>query len=215
MHSSYIQAMPVDESQQVQSLLKAITQRLALCQAEGVGETLGRYGQHRFAAQDFHQPEPQTQAVVRYLPEALVGVARFDPEIASGIAAVAPHLRWVQTAAYTDALLGAGFSENYAWCDLIGPQGFFPGDDFIMGLLMLGPHQHYKDHFHPAPELYWPLTLPSLWRKADSAFVPRQQGEIIWHPANVVHATKTLEKPLLAFWVWTRDTATSARLAGS
>ena len=199
-------------SMEIHTLLVALTRRLSQCVGEGVAETLARYHQHSLADENFRAPVPQAQAVVRFLPDALADAGIFDPAIASAIATIAPRLRWVQTAAYTDALLGEGFTQNYAWCDLIGPQGFFPGNDFILGLLMLGRQQHYKDHFHPAPELYWPLTAPSLWRKGDSAFVPRQQGEVIWHPASVVHATKTVDKPLLALWAWTHDTATPARL---
>ena len=200
------------QAKEIHALLSALTLRLSQCAGQGVAETLARYNQHSLADESFRAPAPQAQAVVRFLPDALADARIFNPAIASAIATIAPHLRWVQTAAYTDALLGEGFTQNYAWCDLIGPQGFFPGNDFILGLLMLGPQQHYKDHFHPAPELYWPLTAPSLWRKGDSAFVPRQQGEVIWHPASVVHATKTVDKPLLALWAWTHDTATPARL---
>ncbi len=84
-----------------------------------------------------------------------------------------------------------GFGENYGWCEIIGPQGFFKGDDFILGLLMLGPQRHYKDHYHPAPELYWPLTGPTEWKQGGGGFETKQAGAVIYHAPNVHHATKT------------------------
>ena len=101
------------------------------------------------------------------------------------------------------------------WCELIGSEGFFPGDDFRLGFLMLGPHRHYSDHYHPAPELYWPLTGPSDWKKGAGGFETRQAGEVIWHPPLRVHATKTGNTPLLAVWSWTREAGTPARLVTS
>jgi hypothetical protein len=102
--------------------------------------------------------------------------------------------------------------DEYGWCEMIGSRGFFPGDDFRLGLLMLGPNRHYKDHYHPAPELYRPLTGPSDWKQGSGTFAPKQAGEVIWHPANAVHATRTQDIPLLAVWCWTRDVDTPAKL---
>jgi hypothetical protein len=129
---------------------------------------------------------------------------------------LAPALHWEQSESYTDDILGAGFSDNYAWAELIGPKGFFAGNDYLIGVLLLGPHRHYLDHYHPAPELYWPLTEPSDWRKGDGQpFVTRKQGEVIWHPSLVTHATITHEKPLLAVYVWTRNVSVGARLCAA
>ena len=121
-------------------------------------------------------------------------------------------LQWRQSPAYTDDILGAGFGANYGWAEIIGPHGFFPGSDFLLGMLMLGPNRHYPDHYHPAPELYWPLTSDSRWSADGQPFDVKPQGAIIWHPAMILHATITRDSPLLALWCWTSDTATPARL---
>ncbi len=105
-----------------------------------------------------------------------------------------------------------GFSQNYAWCEVIGAEGFFRGDDFNLGFLLLGPNRHYLDHYHPAPELYWPLTGASKWKKGDGAFEIKEAGSIIWHPSMTVHATITEDKPLLAAFIWTRHATIGARL---
>ena len=83
----------------------------------------------------------------------------------------------------------------------------------VLGLLLLGPHRHYRDHYHPASELYWPLTGSTEWRKGDGTFAVKEAGTAIWHPSMILHAMITHEAPLLTVWSWTRDTATSARLA--
>ena len=93
-----------------------------------------------------------------YLPQCIGETLLLDPDLAAAIASVEDSLRWLQSSAYTDAVLGEGFTANYGWAEIIGPDGFFPGADFRLGVLMLGPHRHYRDHYHPAPELYWPLT---------------------------------------------------------
>jgi hypothetical protein len=84
-----------------------------------------------------------------------------------------------------------------------------------MGLLLLGPGRLYRDHLHPAPELYWTLTGPSLWLQGAGEFESRPAGSVIWHAPNVVHATRTGSDPLLALWIWTEDTNYPARLVTS
>ena len=81
------------------------------------------------------------------------------------LAEVAPHLHWKQNANYSDELLGAGYMDGYAYCEFIGPHGFFRGDDFLMGLAAARSRTLLQGSCSPAPELYWTLTGPSLWRR--------------------------------------------------
>ncbi len=193
-------------------LIEQVRSRLAPSSEMGVAEVLVRLGEQDLGPRVFQRPEPNLLPVVDYLDECLAEVAVFDPIIARAVGELRPDLRWLQSKAYNDALLGTGFIQNYGWCEIIGPNGFFPGNDFLMGLLMLGPNQHYPDHLHPAPELYWPLTSHTEWRKGDEPLTPKAAGTVIWHPPHIVHATRTGLTPLLAFWSWTRATATPARL---
>lgn len=193
-------------------LIGAIARGLARTGGEGVADVLERMAGQALGEAQFRPPEPARLPVLGHLPQALGEAMLFDGEIAAAIAATEEHLQWRQSAAYTDALLGEGFTANYGWAEIIGPHGFFAGDDFLLGLLILGPHRHYTDHYHPAPELYWPLTGGTEWRKGDSELTPQPAGTAIWHPPMVVHATRTREAPLLTVWSWTRDTGTPARL---
>jgi hypothetical protein len=177
-----------------------------------VDVVLQRLAAQDLAREDFVEPRPQTLPVTRYFADTIAETMMIESELAAAIASLDGHLKWLQSKSYTDEILGAGFSENYGWCEIIGPHGFFKGDDFILGLLMLGPQRHYKDHYHPAPELYWPLTGPTEWKQGAGVFEVKQAGAVIYHAPNVHHATKTEGQPMLAVWCWTKDTHTPARL---
>lgn len=197
----------------VRQLVATVAAGLAARQGQGLVEVRERLAQQHIGRDAFRQPEPRGLPVLRYLPQCVGEAMVLDPALAAAIAAVEDALQWQQSASYTDDLLGSGFGDNYGWAEIIGPRGFFPGDDFLLGLLMLGPDRHYRDHYHPAPELYWPLTAASLWSLDGSPFAEKPQGAVIWHPPMALHATITHATPLLAVWCWTRDTATPAQLA--
>jgi hypothetical protein len=195
---------------QARDIITGLTTYVQVTGGEGTPEVLAR-----LATQDLRASQHVTaraQAVVRYLPDMLRNARVMFPSITAALGSIAGALHWSQSASYTDEILGDGFCENYAWAELIGPAGVFPGQDFLLGFLLLGPGRHYIDHYHPAPELYLPLTAGSFWKKGESSFAERRQGEVIWHPPMVIHATRTMATPLLAAYVWTRDTRTPAQL---
>jgi Dimethlysulfonioproprionate lyase len=154
------------------------------------------------------------QAALKHLFTAINSTDETFTPLVSALHSLHPFLRWSQNPKYTDAIMGEGFLQNYAYAELIGENGLLSGSDFTLGFLLLGPGQHYIDHWHKAPELYMPLIAGSLWCKAEEDFVERKAGEIIWHPPMVKHAMKTGEKPLLAVYVWTRDTDCEIHLPG-
>lgn len=184
-------------------------------EAEAVAEVVDRLAGQALSRQAFRTPEPRRLPACRHLPEAVAGAVAVDSGVAAAIAAVEDRLDWRQNASYSDAAMGQpGYMASYAYAELVGPTGFWPGDDFLLGLLLLGPGLHYPDHCHPAPELYWLLTGPSDWKRGAGGFITRPAGEVIWHRPFVVHATRTGAEPLLAVWAWTRDVAEPARLVG-
>ena len=195
-------------------LIGTISEGLISRHCEGVAEVLQRLAEQQLNEAHFREPEPRRLPVLRYFAECAAEVMLSDARLSAALASIGEHLQWRQSSAYSDAVLGAGFMDNYGWCQLVGRHGFFPGDDFFLGLLLLGPHQHYRDHYHPAPELYWPLTGRSDWKKGAGGFETKAAGSVIWHPPLRMHAMKTGAAPLLAVWCWTRDTDTPARLAG-
>jgi hypothetical protein len=195
-------------------LIGAITSGLAGHRhAEGVGETLDRLAEHDRAGS--RAIMSRQLPACRLLPAILREVRAIDAGLAAATAGVADDLHWRQNPNYSDKAMGQpGYMERYAYAELIGSSGPIEGNDFLLGLMILGPHIHYLDHYHPAPELYWLLTGPSDWKSGAGGFVPRMAGETVWHPPFRVHATRTADAPLLAVWAWTRDVSESARLVG-
>ncbi len=194
-------------------LIGAIARGLNARRGEGVALVLERMAAQDLSEGGFREPAASSLPVLKHLPQCIGEALLIEPDLAAAIAAIDDDLQWRQSSGYSDALLGEGFVANYGWTEIIGPRGFFPGDDFLLGLLMLGPDRHYRDHYHPAPELYWPLTSGSHWSIGRQPFVEKLQGITIWHPPMIMHATKTRETPLLAVWSWTSDTMTPAKLA--
>lgn len=207
--------MNEDTFENARWLIGAIARGLHARIGEGVTEVLNRMAEQSFAATAFVAAEPCPLPVVRHLPACVGEAMLLDADVAAALAAIADDLQWRHSEGYSDAVLGEGFMESHGWCQIVGPHGFFPGDDFLLGLLLLGPDLHYKDHYHPAPELYWPLTGASEWKQGAGAYETRQAGDIIWHVPWKMHATATTDKPLLAVWSWTRDTAISTKIAGT
>lgn len=195
-------------------LTAALTSHLAPRRAaEGVGLALRRLAQQGIEAVAPRVPEARRLPACRHLPEAVAAALTLDSSLAALIAEIEDQLAWQQNANYSDAAMNHdGYMDNYAYAELVGPGGLWPGDDFRMGLLVLGPHLHYRDHSHAAPELYWLLTGPSEWKSGAGDFAPHGPGATIWHPPHMVHATKTGTDPLLALYVWTSDVAAPARL---
>ena len=183
---------------------------------EGVGDVLERIAEQDMSPQSCRSPAPRRLPACRHLPTVLGDLAMAESSLAAAIAAAEDTLAWCQNPNYSDKAMGqAGYMDNYAYAEIIGPSGVFAGHDFLLGLMILGPRLHYRDHLHSAPELYWMLTGPSEWRSGIGDFARRAAGETIWHAPLVPHATRTGDSPLLAMWAWTRDVGEPARLVAA
>lgn len=179
---------------------------------EGAAEVKARLAVQDLSPAAAVDPQSRRLPATRYFAECVAGSMFLAPDVAAALAGIEEFLHWKQNPNYSDEMMGEGYMDAYAYAEIIGPDGFFPGDDFLLGLLLLGPHRLYRDHRHPAPELYWLLTGPSDWRQDGGGFVGRAAGQTIWHPPHMSHATRTGGSPLLAVWAWTRDVGTPARL---
>ena len=177
--------------------------------APGVGEVLARLAEQDVSAGALIEPEPRRLPACCHLPELTANAMMIADEVAAALAANEEALHWRQNPNYA----GDSAMADYAYCELIGPSGFFAGNDFLLGLMIVGPERIYRDHLHKAPELYWLLTGPTDWSHAHGPYQAHEAGDTLWHPSNLVHATRTLHRPLLAAWAWTHDVAEPARYA--
>ena len=107
---------------------------------------------------------------------------------------------------YRDADVGDAYKNGNVHALLIGPENsVVQADDVLLGFFLLSPHTLYRDHRHVAPELYIPLTGPSGWRFDFGPWQDHQAGDVIYNPANKIHATRVDDIPFLSVFVWTND----------
>ncbi|HVJ41355.1 MAG TPA: dimethylsulfonioproprionate lyase family protein [Dongiaceae bacterium] len=128
---------------------------------------------------------------------------------------LSPAFRWRQNPNYRQSPPDPAFLDNYGYAEICGEYGLIEAE-IRCGILILGPATCYPPHRHPAEEIYIPLTL-GAWQRGE-AEVDRQQwierlpGSVIHHPPEVPHATRALDRPLAALYLWRGDLKTEARL---
>lgn len=157
---------------------------------------------------------PAANAVVEeHLPPALATLSPTHPALAAAIRAAAPHLAWVTYDLYPPEEIGLAFRRGHAFASLIGEGAAIPAEDFDLGLFLIAPHVLYRDHAHPAPELYAPLTGPHGWRFGPGApLIVKGPHEPVWNLPDAPHLTKVGSTPFLCVFGWTRDTKRPARV---
>ncbi len=127
------------------------------------------------------------------------------PELAAVIGELKDGLSWHANAAYPEDKFPPGYFDDWAFTQMIGPDGLFTGDDLMLGMFAMGPNLFYPRHNHAAPELYYQLTGDHKWQVGDGPWTKQGSPVMIWHEAYQVHATETLDEPFLAVWMWTQD----------
>jgi Dimethlysulfonioproprionate lyase len=143
--------------------------------------------------------------VDRWLGPALSALAGTHPGLAAAIDAARDHLEWVTYDAYPIDLIGEGFARGHAFASLIGTDSPFAAADFDSGLFLIAPGTLYRDHRHPAPELYAPLTGPHSWRFGpDRPLHVKPAHDPVWNPPNLPHLIKVGPVPFLSFYAWTK-----------
>ena len=172
----------------------------------GVRSVLSRIAEQDLSTESFAPMQPARLPACRHLPEAVAAGLLVSSDLCSAIANIEDQLHWTQAENYSDDYMGQpGFMANTAYAEVIGSKGFFRGDDFRLGLMLIGPKLHYRDHRHAASELYWLLTGPIEYSRDGEDFKSVGTAETIWHEPRVVHAMKTGDRPLLAVWAWTSN----------
>ena len=152
-------------------------------------------------------PAPRAIDACRHLDSALANMrgAGFG-NLAAAVERARPYLHWITYDAYPADDIGPRFAGGHAFAGIVGPGAAIAAADYDLGLFLIAPHVLYRDHHHPAPELYLPLTGPTRWRfGAGASWEVRAAGEPVWNPANRVHATIVDAVPFLCLFAWTRD----------
>ena len=137
---------------------------------------------------------------------ALRALATSHPRLAKAISAASAYLNWITYDGYNADEIGATFAKGHAYVSVIGEDAVIPARDFDFGLFLIAPHVLYRDHNHPAPELYAPLTGPHGWRFGPDAplqILPAHKP--VWNDPYQPHLTKVGPLPFLSLFGWTHD----------
>jgi quercetin dioxygenase-like cupin family protein len=142
-----------------------------------------------------------------------------SPDLRPAVATLAPALRWARNPNYRRRP-HTRFVARYGYAVLVGPpdrqaRPLVPESRLAMGLLMLGPDTVYPRHFHPAEEIYLPLSGAAWWQRGEEPWRRVVPGTPIYHPGGLPHATRTDGAPLLALYIWCGDIGVHARLGGA
>lgn len=193
-------------------LLAEISRYLARLSGPGLTEVTQGYAQV-VSAKITPQATRPNPVVGQYLSAALVAAVNDEPALVGAIRSCAAYLQWATYDGYDPGEIGADFMQGHAYTSIIGQDAPIAAPDFDLGLFLIAPHVLYRDHCHPAPELYAPLTGPHGWRFGPNApLILKPAHDPIWNEPYAPHLTKVGAVPFLCIFAWTRDTASVARV---
>ena len=134
-------------------------------------------------------------------------------QFASSIRDASPFLPWITYDLYPRDEIGDAFAQNHAFVSLVGEGSMIPAEDYDLGLFLIAPHIFYRDHQHPAAELYAPMTGPHGWRFGSGEKLEwRDAHHPVWNEPMQHHATKVGHLPFLAIYGWTKNVRFPARV---
>ncbi|MFM7275408.1 MAG: dimethylsulfonioproprionate lyase family protein [Gammaproteobacteria bacterium] len=181
----------------IAALVVAADAYLARCPGEGVSAVRAGIAAAHGPVAPCVAPNAVCDA---HLAAALDALRPQEPALALAIANAAACLPWITYDLYDPAKIGESFRTGHAFAQLLH------AEDFDLGLFLIAPNVLYRDHAHPAPELYAPLTGPHGWRFGPGGPLEiRPAHQPVWNPPHHPHLTKVGPLPFLAFYGWTRD----------
>lgn len=135
--------------------------------------------------------------------------------VARTLRVLEPHCRWLQNPNYNARNQGPGFMAGQCYVLPVGPaanRGLVPSDELLVSVMLMAPGVYYREHAHPAPELYVILTGESFWRRGGEPWRRHGTGALIHHAPHQIHATQADTGPLLCLAIWYNDIAAHARV---
>ncbi|MEM7425568.1 MAG: dimethylsulfonioproprionate lyase family protein [Pseudomonadota bacterium] len=116
--------------------------------------------------------------------------------------AASPYLEWTQNKHYVEEDPDHPFLSGYAFAMISGPDAPLEMRKPLCGYILIGPGVHYPAHHHAPREIYLVLGPDVRWQLDHGEWFATEPGDLIFHDAWQVHATKTGDAPMLAFVAW-------------
>ena len=196
-------AVPADRA--IARLIEEIDRYLSGFSGVGVAEVRGRIA--RWSGGGVRpKPGKGNPVVDANLGPALSALEQTHPALADAISVASPHLSWITYGEYPPDEIGAAFLSGHAFASLIGGGAPIHAAEFDLGLFIIAPDVLSRDHAHPAPELYAPLTGPHGWRFGpETPLVIKPAHVPVWNRPHAPHMTKVGPVPFLCIFGWTQD----------
>lgn len=87
---------------------------------------------------------------------------------------------------------------------IIGPGGIEVRSDVWLGVTLMAPGVRYPDHHHGPEETYL-VASAGEFKQGDTDWFSPGVGGTFFNPADIKHAMRSLDTPLLAFWALRPD----------
>ena len=197
--------MPTNRSPELQHFIDCVEN--AILASEGLPDEARTVAGHIYGALateegEYKPGEPKRQPVCEHLPAAYENT-RQGPDAAAQLgeafAAIEPLLSWNPKP--TD---DTHFKANHANAVIVGLEGIEERYDARIGVSLVAPDTVYPDHNHPPQEIYAVLS-DSAWRQNDGPWRKPGLGGWVYNPANITHAMRAYDMPLLAIWsLWVK-----------
>ncbi len=165
------------------------------------------FDQNRLAY-GFQKPIPNEPPIGVDLAGCMAHCNDLTRPLVTQIAHLADRLNWQQS--YTEA---DGFSRdylnNYAWVNVISPEGMFTSETIRVTIGYWGQGLHYAEHSHAPEEIYCILAGQAVFHSEGRAPRLAGAGEMIHHMPHQKHAIDMTPGPLLALIPWRGENLTA------
>ncbi len=118
-------------------------------------------------------------------------------------------LPWSRTGILDDQI-SEDISSIFAVATLVGPGALVDHADVRGGLFVQRSNAFYPPHAHAAEETYAMLAGNADWQIDLADWQHFEPGDLIHHPSEAPHATRTSALPILAAWRWSGDISTAS-----
>ena len=149
---------------------------------------------------------PQIKPVVKHWGAALDALRRGpSAELYGPLKALTPLLRWMQSPHYHPDKCPRDFLENYAYSELVGPDGLCLSTTASMGIMLLGPDTYYPPHLHPSIECLYVLSGRGTWHLENGPTISLPPGTAVFIPYGRTHSFWSMDAPMAAVYLCSGD----------
>ena len=171
--------------------------------SKGFPEAATYFDQNR-VAYDFQDPTPNEPPRGVDLSACIPLASALTRPLVMQIAHLSDRLNWQQTYTQADGF-SRDFLNNYAWLNVISPDGMFTSDTARVTIGYWGQGLYYPEHSHAPEEIYCILAGQAVFHSEGHPPRLARAGEMIHHTPHQKHALDMTPGPLLALIPWRGD----------